>query len=365
MQAVKLAMTRRRDLRLAALPLALAVVTVIAVAGPSQARDVTKKAPPSSHTSGGGGTTLSASAGGYTLTYPGGAPSGDAKPLASVDTNWTPPPCWFGPKYSAQQFKTEYTDNFNKDLPGVHGTFRDAMGMDLDHYSKGLNYPGQKGYKDFNVSQEGKGMWWVVTENPDADPMAQMDCNDQTPLWVPNGAMPPAGTGHVITPEMLSKLAYAHTQVPGVTIKTNPVNIQTVNLPTWVRLQQAYNPVHVRASVDLGGGRQIWAETTATATTVHIDPGTADATVFPASGDCPVGAGGKVGADYNGDPKADPPCGVTYLRSTDATGPYSLNVTATWQVTWTGSDGGPNPLPDGRVQQPKQVTVQEIQSVNR
>lgn len=363
MQAVKLAVPRRRDLRLAALPLALAVVTVVAVAGPSHARDTTKKAPPTSGNGDNG--NLSASASGYTLTYPSGPPSGGSKPLASVDTNWTPPPCWFGPKYSAKQFKAEYTANFNKDIPDVHGTFRDAMGMDLAHYSKGLDYPGVKGYQDFNVSQEGKGTWWVVTENPDADPMAQMDCNDQNPLWVPNGTMPPPGTGHVITPEMLSKLAYAHTQVPGVTIETNPVNTQTVNLPTWVRLQQRYTPVSVRASVDLGGGRQIWAQTTATAASVHIDPGTSDATVFPASGNCPIAADGKVGADYNGDPKADPPCGVTYLRSTQATGPYSLNVTATWKVSWTGSDGGGAQLPDGRIQQPKQVTVQEIQAVNR
>lgn len=239
------------------------------------------------------------------------------------------------------------------------------MGMDRDHYQNGLDYPGgEKGYQDFNSAESGKGMWWLVSVNPDADPVAQMSCNDQTPQWVPNGQLPPPGTGHVITPEMLSRLAYAHTHVPGVRIETNPVGTQTVNLPTWVTLNQAYTPVRVRASVDLGGGREIWAETTAEPAGVHLTPGTPDATVFPASGDCPIAADGTVGAPYNGDPAADPPCGVTYLHSTQDAPPYQLNVTVTWHVTWTGSDGGPHGLPDGRVDDPHPVTVREIQTIN-
>lgn len=97
---------------------------------------------------------------------------------------------------------------------------------------------------------------------------------------------------------------------------------------------------------------------------LHIAPGTIDALVFPASGDCPIGADGKVGAAYNGDPKADPPCGVTYLRSTQNVPPYQLNVAVNWKVSWRGSNGGPYPLPDGRVDDPQAVMVQEIQTIN-
>jgi hypothetical protein len=348
----------------AALPLALAAV--LAAAGPSWARDDTTR-PPSAKTNGSSqNRRLDASVAGYTLTYPQGPPSGNSKPIHAVQTNWTPPPCWFGPKYTAKQFKAEYTQNYNKELPDVTGTFRTAMGMDMDHYSKGLDYPDEKGYKDFNVAQNDKGVWWAVSVNPNADPVAQMSCNDQRPQWVLNGQRPPAGTLHVITPEMLSRLAYAATQVPGVTIETNPVDTQTVNLPTWVWLKENYSPVSVRASVDLGGGQQIWAQTTATPTSVHITPGTPDAKVFPAGGDCAIAADGTVGAPYSGDAKADPPCGVTYLRSTDNRPPFALDVTATWTVRWTGSDGGgPHPLPEGVIDDPRPVTVHEYQSVNR
>jgi enoyl reductase len=238
--------------------------------------------------------------------------------------------------------------------------------MDKAHYEDGYDYPDEKGYKDFNVAQNDKGLWWAVSVNPDADPMAQMSCNDQRPVWVPNGQTPPAGTGHVITPEMLSKLAANHTRVPGVTIETSPTDGQTVNLPTWVWLREDYTPVHVRAYVDLGGGRQIWAETTAEPVSVRIDPGTPDATVFPSSGQCPIGKDGSVGVKYTGNAEAAPPCGVTYRRSTQNRPPFQLNVTATWRVTWVGSDGGGvHPLADGVIDNPRPVTVQEIQSVNR
>jgi enoyl reductase len=347
--------------------LALGSVLVLTAAGASYAYDDTGTPPPKTSNSGTSDSkgNLDARAGGVSITYPGRSTGGSTKPLTSVDANWSPPPCWFGPKYTPAQFKAEYTANFNKELPDVHGTFRSAMGMDMAHYKDGLDYPGgDKGYKDFNSAQAGKGMWWDVTVNPDASVIDQMDCNDQGVEWVPNGQLPPTGTLHVITPEMLSKLAYAHTQVQGVTIDTNPTGTQTVNLSTWVTLEEKYTTVKVRASVDLGGGREIWAETSAQPQSVHIDAGTPEATVFPASGDCAIKADGTVGAAYSGDAAADPPCGVTYRHSTAGQDPYQLNVTVNWKVSWTGSGGGPFALPDGRVDDPHPVTVREIQTIN-
>jgi hypothetical protein len=356
MRAVTPAVTLLRALPVAAL-------VVLAAAGTGHANDVVGK-PPGAAGSGDNGT-IGATAEGYTLTYPSGEPGSSSKPLTTVSAHWTPPPCWFGPKYTAQQFKDEYTKSFNEASPNVHGTAGTAMGQDLAHYQDGYAYPDEKGYENFNLAEEGKGQWWAVSVNPDADPFAQMSCNDQRPRWVPNGELPPPGTSHVITAEMLSKLAYAHTHVPGVTIETSPKTTQTVNLPTWVWLQERYTPVRVRASVNLGGGREIWAETTATAQSVHIEPGTSDATVFPSSGDCPIAANGQVGTPYQGAAEADPPCGVTYLRSTDNRPPFQLNVSARWTVSWTGSGGGPFRLPDGTIDNPRPVTVQEIQTVNR
>jgi enoyl reductase len=244
-----------------------------------------------------------------------------------------------------------------------------AMDEFLKHYSDGKTWPGggETAYKNFNLDQQGKGAFWGPVENPNSDSPERFDCNGTLPFWVPNGERPPAGTPHVITTEMLARLAFAHTRVPGVDIHTNPVGTQTVNLPTWVTLDENYAPITVRAELDIPGAEPIWAETTATPASVHIDPGTADADVFPASGECPIGANGRVGAPYTRGATGNPPCGVTYLRSTQSTGAYHLNVTATWKVTWHGSDGAADapPLPDGVITQDHPVTVQEIQTVNR
>jgi enoyl reductase len=359
MQAVRSTVTLRR-----ALP--VAVLTLLAAAGTGFAQDDTGKPPPSASGSGNNGS-LNASARGYSLTYPSGTPGSSARPLASVDVNWTPPPCWIGPIAGAKQFKADVLAGVAAtNVPGQPSYALAAMDEYRRHYADGYTWSGSgSGYKDFNIAQDGKGAFWGAVENPDSTSPNRFDCNSTIPFWVPNGQLPPAGTPNVITPDMLSKLAYTHTHVPGVTIETNPKATQTVNLPTWVWLQERFAPVQVRASVDLGGGREIWAETTAKATSVRIDPGTPDATVFPSSGDCPIGADGRVGADYNGDPKADPPCGVTYQRSTQNRSPYQLNVTARWTVSWTGSSGGPFGLPDGVIDNPTPVTVQEIQSINR
>ncbi|BBA99934.1 putative secreted protein [Actinacidiphila reveromycinica] len=346
--------------------LVLAAVVVLAAATPGHAYTDTSKT--SQQTSGGSGNgVLTAGAGAVTISYPSGS-TGSTHTIASVDVNWTPPACWIGPIADPVTFKKDVLAGVKAtNVPGQANYALEAMDQYKQHYDSGYTWDGSgKGYKDFNVDQEGKGMFWGAVENPDApDSLDKFSCNSTIPFFVPNGQRPPAGTPNVITPEMLSKLAYAHTKVPGVTIETNPVDTQTVNLPTWVRLEEKYTPVKVRASVDLGGGQQIWAETTARPTSVHIDPGTSDATVYPASGDCPIAADGTVGADYDGDAAADPPCGVTYLKSTGATGSFDLDVTATWSVGWTGSDGTGGTLPDGRIEQPRQVTVQEIQSVNR
>lgn len=345
--------------------LVLAGVLVLAAAGPGYAYVHPSK---NTKTSGGNDNgNLSAKAQGVSITYPSNPPSGGSHAITSVDTNWTPPPCWIGPIADPVTFKKNVmTAVKSTNTPGQANYAMQAMAQYQMHYQDGYTWNGSgKGYKDFNVAQEGKGMFWGAVENPNSTSGDRFDCNSTIPFFVPNGKTPPPGIPNVISPEMLSKLAYAHTQVPGITIETNPVNTQTVNLPTWVRLQENYTPVKVRASVDLGGGAEIWAETTATPTSVHIDPGTSYSTVYPGSGDCAIGADGKVGADYNGDPKADPPCGVTYLKSTQATGPFQLNVTATWSVSWTGSGGAGGGLPDGRIQQGHAVTVQEIQAVNR
>ncbi|MFJ8308929.1 MULTISPECIES: hypothetical protein [unclassified Streptomyces] len=114
------------------------------------------------------------------------------------------------------------------------------------------------------------------------------------------------------------------------------------------------------------GGVNISATTTATPVSVQLDPGTKDATLFPASGECAPNSDGSIGTAYEpGDANQNPPCGLTYLRATGG-GTYKFTATVTWKVSWTGTGNpGTHPLPDTTYGTPQDVTVQEIQAINR
>ncbi|MFJ1583126.1 hypothetical protein ACIOC1_07420 [Streptomyces sp. NPDC088197] len=357
-------------LRRAALGAATAILVTAAtatVAAPAFA-DV-----PGGKTSGSGDDKGNLSAG-VQVTYPTDTStkgSGGHSLGAADNVTWTPPPCWIGPVAGPAEFKkmVEKQVKETNEYPGQANYAMQAMDEYKKHYSEGRTWSGngEKAYKNFNLDQQGKGAFWGPVTNPNSDSPDRFDCNGTLPFWVPNGQRPPAGTPNVITTEMLARLAFAHTKVPGVDIRTNPVGTQTVNLPTWVTLNENYAPVTVRAELNIPGAQAMWAETTATPTSVHIDPGTSDATVYPSSAECPIGKGGQVGAPYTEGATGNPPCGVTYRRSTQSTGAYDLNVTATWKVSWRGSDGAADnpPLPNGVITQDHPVTVQEIQTVNR
>jgi enoyl reductase len=98
---------------------------------------------------------------------------------------------------------------------------------------------------------------------------------------------------------------------------------------------------------------------------LKIEPGTADATTFPASGVCEI-HGGRIGVAYaKGKADETPSCGVTYSRSSGGSS-YKLRATITWKIHWTGTGvTGEKPLPDGTFGATQEVVVQEIQAVNR
>ena len=107
------------------------------------------------------------------------------------------------------------------------------------------------------------------------------------------------------------------------------------------------------------------ATTVAEPVSLKIEPGTADAQVYPASGVCTI-VNGRIGEPYaTGKANQTPPCGVKYLRSS-GDGTYPLRATITWKIHWTGT-GVPQeqPLPDGEFGAEQAVVVQEIQAVNR
>lgn len=279
-----------------------------------------------------------------------------AAPVTPV-TNWTPPACWYEPKWSPAQFKKEFQRRW--DIPDFSGA-GEAHSMDQDHYIKG------NPYKDFNKSQTGKGMWWDAvrdkTREEAGDPAA-FECDTAT-FWVKNGETPKVK--NAVTPEILSQLAYNKIKVPDTRVTLAPGNTTKVNLPTWAWLDKAqFKPVSVTAALN-AGGVNIQATTTAEPTSLTIEPGTSDASTFPASGECPIDDNGHIGEPYaTGKADKTPPCGVEYLRSS-GNGTYRLKATITWKIHWTGTGvTGEKPLPDGEFGATQDVTVQEIQAINR
>ena len=181
-------------------------------------------------------------------------------------------------------------------------------------------------------------------------------------FWVDDDDDPPADIPQAITAEVLAQLAYAEVRVPSTKMDLAPQANTKVNLPTWAWLDAAeFKPVSVTASVPLLG---IQATTTAEPVSVKIEPGTADAETYPASGVCQI-QNGRIGEPYaKGKTNEAPPCGVKYLRSS-GDGSYQLKATVTWRSTGPERVAGEQRLPDGSFGGEQNVVVQEIQAVNR
>lgn len=266
--------------------------------------------------------------------------------------NWTPPACWYAPKYSAADFKKLEEHTWSLESTGYEW---DAQ--QRDHYAGG--HP----YKDFNLAKADKGYWWTSDVNTSFPP-GWDSCNKE-PFWVDNGTPPPADAPQAVTPQILAEIAYASVRVPDTHVTLAPDGATKVNLPTWTWLDKTnFKPVSVRAYVPLTGMN---ATTTAKPVALKLEPGTADAETYPASGECTFNADGSIGTPYaKGDADKTPPCGLTYLRASGDNGPYRLKATITWEISWTGT-GQPSPkkLPEGTFGTTQDVTVDEIQAVNR
>ncbi|WP_217140633.1 hypothetical protein [Streptomyces sp. AC627_RSS907] len=277
--------------------------------------------------------------------------------LSPENSNWTPPACWYEPAFSPKEIeKTVKLWRSIDGLPFLSG-IGDFVGDSLDAY-----YKDGDPYKNYNLDKEGKGMFWAAVKNPNRkDDPAANSCNKQ-PFWVDEGAVPDEPLA--LTPKVLAEYAYDELPVPDTEITMAPAGTTKVNLPTWVWLDKArFKKISVTASLP---GTGLSATTTAEPVSLHIDPGTSDARTYPASGECGINADGSIGEPYEkGRANDTPPCGVTYLRASGSDGSYPLQATVTWQITWTSTTGEGGDLPDGTFGATQDVTVQEIQSVNR
>ncbi|MFI6334895.1 hypothetical protein [Streptomyces sp. NPDC050535] len=272
-------------------------------------------------------------------------------PVVSA-SSWTPPACYYAPKYSPDQLQ-KYLEPIWE--AGSTGYEWDA--------SQRKRYVEGEPYKDFNKDKADDGYWWssYVTQGREGDPGA-LDC-DRPYFWVDTGDPPPADVPEAITPEILAQLAYAEIRVPSTRVDLAPAGTTKVNLPTWSWLDAAeFRPVSVTASVPLLG---VEATTVAEPVSLRIEPGAADAVTYPASGVCQF-VGGRIGEPYAAG-KSDevPPCGVKYLRASGDES-YKLRATITWKIHWTGTGvNAAQALPDGEFGADQDVVVQEIQAVNR
>ncbi|MFF8399475.1 hypothetical protein [Streptomyces sp. NPDC016172] len=320
--------------------------------------------PPQGGSDGKGG--LSASVSNIQVTYPsGGGGGGEEGNLGTVDPNWKPPACWYEPAFSPEQLK-KFVDSDGGGDVGIHESWF-GKGLWTDHYRDGkpadnfdLHAPtnsSAEGYKDYNLGKDGY-FWRGVAPDPD-DPDT-WDCG-RIMFWVDAGEVP--DDPNAPTPKTLAEYAYNKVKVPETEVELKPEAKSTVNLPTWVWLDEGtFKDVKARAALPNTG---LWAETTAKPVALHLDPGTEDAEVFPASGDCEINDDGSIGSPYTkGSADKTPPCGIRYLRATDGA-PYQLSASVTWQITWEGSDGTGGDLPDGTFETTQDMNVQEIQSINR
>lgn len=275
--------------------------------------------------------------------------SGNSTGALASTTSWTPPACWYAPKYTPEQLQ--------KYLEPIWEAGSTGSEWDAEQRKK---YNANDDEKAFNKDKSGKGYWWDFYVDKSYPP--GWDACEDGPFWVDTGDAPPADIENAVTPEVLAELAYNEIRVPGTKVTLAPANATKVNLPTWSWLDGAdFKPVSVTASVPVIG---IDATATAEPVSLKIEPGTSDAVTYPASGVCEIN-NGRIGEPYaKGKADETPPCGVKYLRSS-GDGTYPLRATVTWKIEWTSTSGAGGDLPDGSFGATQDVVVQEIQAVNR
>ncbi|MDT9700848.1 hypothetical protein [Streptomyces sp. P17] len=318
----------------------------------------------------GGGTDgkggLSASVSSIRIKYvSGGDGGGKEGNLGTVDPNWKPPACWYEPAFTPAQLK-RFVDTDGGGDVGIHESW---WGKELwtDHYRDGkpadnfdLNSPTNsvaEGYEDYNEGKD--GYFWRGVAPDDSDPDS-WDCG-RIMFWVDAGEVPDDPNSP--TPQTLAEYAYNKVKVPETKVELKPAAKSTVNLPTWVWLDKGtFQEVKVRAELPNTG---LWAETTAKPVALHLEPGTEDAEVYPASGDCEINGDGSIGTPYKaGNADKTPPCGIRYLRATNGQ-PYQLKASITWEISWEGTGGANGDLPNGTFETTQDMNVQEIQAINR
>jgi enoyl reductase len=290
-------------------------------------------------------------------------------------TPWTPPPCWVQPffpqtdTWQAGDPSSQITDAdsyyswfVGQGAPAAESAAQMASEFqEIQQRKAPAGWTGPKPIKADDV-------WWAPnwvnssTGYACAEGLAAED--DLSNQYI--GLEPPLQAGQqspltgAINAWDLSQIALAKITLPKISIVTSPPGTQArsavVNTPTYVAVKyRGHMDPSKTESASFIGLATIWASVQATVTSVTVS-------ASPASGVSSTtgfGVPGQTCAAVNGE--ATSACSVTFGAPSGTT-PDNLQVTVTWKVTWSNSDGVGGSLTPGSRSYSKTVTVDEIQS---
>ena len=298
---------------------------------------------------------------------------GNADPgLLGSPAAYTPAPCWLEPRFTGgnSYHPGDPQPSPNGDADSYWWWFasqQPALYPVLGRIA-GLKQAVNKVFK----SKQGKpGWWWVPAWVNDggngfacAFGLTQMlNLSAQYLEFLPPQHGGGDTPGHPIDGQILADLARAELRLPAITVHTSPPvgRPSDVNLPVWVSVAYA-GPMAPTDTASVPTPAGVLSATVATSPpSVSIGVTTGEAQVY---NQC-----GATGSPYPGNPKAIPPCGVTFLAPSTG-GPFTLTVTARWTVWWTATDSpgrhffASPPWPQPVQTSSASVTVREIQAIN-
>lgn len=303
--------------------------------------------PPASHA----GNNVSGAAG-ITVQQDGqSVPVGGGNLDHTVDYR-PPPPCWYEPFTTAQEFPTTIDNIWFSWIHDPDSNRGEASTFKKHYLSE----------NQAHLDSGDKGLWYIENCADDASPAAAdwLARHPELFLWVAQGQDPPAAAGDVLTPRMLAEHARDSAVLPDTKLEFNPTK-PVVNLPTWTWLDPGtYKPVHLVASVaPIGGAAGMTVQVDVTPARIELPTDLPDAMPTPGDGVCT-----QVNAAYHAGEHSAMRCGITFGRSS-ARQPdqrYQVHAEVAWKIHWT-SNNGAGDLDDARLGGDTPIAVREIQTV--
>lgn len=167
---------------------------------------------------------------------------------------------------------------------------------------------------------EEPGAWYVYECS---GPGGVRDGLYRPPIFIPDEGEPPGGGAPVPSPEQLARQAYSQLRLPSPSIAASPEGPQLVRLPTWLWIENGWEPVSATATVP---GVSVTARAKPTKVTWSMGEGGSRTCVGP----------GTPYSSARNPRSASPDCGYTYRRASGGDG-FTVSATVSWSVSWSGA----------------------------